>query len=142
MGDGAGKELIRILSEFATELPEKYLTYNVGFMLAGATATVNDKQNGGTVTGKLNIVPGEGYALGDLRTLSDEQAERAEAKMRAIVAKHLPKTEAEITFRGLMPAMSPERNRGLLKMLNGVNLDLGLSAMEELELDPMKADGQ
>jgi glutamate carboxypeptidase len=134
--------LIRILSEFATELPEKYLTYNVGFMLAGATATVNDKQNGGTVTGKLNIVPGEGYALGDLRTLSDEQAERAEAKMRAIVAKHLPKTEAEITFRGLMPAMSPERNRGLLKMLNGVNLDLGLSAMEELELDPMKADGQ
>ena len=68
--------MIRILSEFATELPEKYLTYNVGFMLAGATATVNDKQNGGTVTGKLNIVPGEGYALGDLRTLSDEQAER------------------------------------------------------------------
>jgi glutamate carboxypeptidase len=136
MGDGAAKELIRILSLFASELPEKYLTYNVGLMVAGASAQLNDTQTAGSAAGKLNIIAGEAYAIGDLRTISEEQAERAEAKMRTIVSKHLPKTQAEITIRSMTPPMAPERNRGLLALLNGINRDMGLPLMEEL--DPMR----
>ncbi len=118
MGDGAIKELTRILSQFASELPEKYLTFNVGLVLGGVSAHFNDTQTGGSASGKTNVIPGEAVAVGDLRMVRDEQTERAEAKMRAIVAKHLPKTGAEITFRGLMPPMSPDRNRALLAMFN------------------------
>ena len=53
--------------------------------------------------------------------------------------KHLARTEASISFRELMPPMSPERNRGLLHTLNAINEDLGLSTVEEL--DPMQRGG-
>ena len=94
MGDGAGKELIRILSEFANELPEKYLTYNVGLMLAGATATVNETQNGGSVTGKCEHCAERRICAGAIceRYRMNRPRSGAEAKMRTIVAKrYLPK---------------------------------------------------
>ena len=38
--------------------------------------------------------------------MSNEQTARVEEKMRAIVAQHLPKTDAKITFIGGYPAMA------------------------------------
>ena len=56
--------------------------------------------------------------------------------MHAIVADHLPKTGATITFGEGYPAMAPtEAGRALMKQLNEVNATLGLPVMEEI--DPM-----
>ena len=46
-------------------------------------------------------------ARGDMRTFSAEQEARARAKMQAIVAAHLPKTDATLTFDDSYPAMAP-----------------------------------
>jgi glutamate carboxypeptidase len=136
-GDGAAYELARILTAFRTELPEPYLTYNVGLMAAGASVELSPDETSVRATGKDNIIPGTAVASGDIRTLTDEQTERTRAKMRAIVAKHLPGADAEIVFEDGYPAMAPtEANRAILKTLNGVNRDLGLGEMPEL--DPLK----
>jgi glutamate carboxypeptidase len=136
MGDGAVYELARILDEFRKELREPGLTYNVGLVLGGATATMNGSGTGGEATGKVNVVPPTALALGDMRTLDNEQTARVQAKMRAIVADHLPKTGATITFEEGYPAMAPtEGGHGLVKQLNEVNATLGLPPMEEM--DPM-----
>ena len=137
MGYGAIYELTRILDEFRTQLPEKYLTYNVGLILGGTTAQVNPQETGGEATGKPNIVAPDAIAIGDMRCISAEQVERVESKMRAIVAEHLPKTDASIKFYEAYPAQTPnEENRALLKLLNQVNHSLGEPDMPEL--DPMK----
>jgi len=137
MGYGAIYELTRIVDAFRTQLPEQYLTYNVGLVLGGTTAQLNAVQTGGEATGKSNIVAPMALAIGDLRCISNEQAERIESKMRAIVAQHLPKTDAKIEFFEAYPAQSPNaENRALLKLLNQVNHSLGEPDMPEL--DPMK----
>src|SRR6266576_1204977 len=107
MGDGAIYELARILDAFRKELREPGLTYNVGLVLGGATATMNAIGTGGEAAGKSNVVPPVALALGDVRTLDNEQTARVQAKMRAIVADHLPKTGAMITFEEGYPAMAP-----------------------------------
>ncbi len=136
MGYGAVYELVRILDQFRTELPEKGLTFNVGLMVGGATAAFTENGTGGTITGKTNVIPPVALASGDIRTLSNEQTERVEAKMRAIVADHLPKTGATITFQEAYPAMAEsEGSRALVKQLNEVNTALGLP-QEEI-MDPM-----
>jgi glutamate carboxypeptidase len=136
MGDGAVYELARILDEFRRELREPGLTYNVGLVLGGATATMNANGTGGEATGKTNVIPPAALAQGDMRTLDNDQTARVQAKMRAIVADHLPKTGAVITFEEGYPAMAPtEAGHALVKQLNEVNATLGLPAMEEM--DPM-----
>jgi glutamate carboxypeptidase len=136
MGDGAVYELVRILDEFRRELKEPGLTYNVGLVLGGATATMNANGTGGEAMGKTNVVPPAALALGDIRTLDNDQTARVEAKMRAIAADHLPKTGATITFEEGYPAMAPtEGGHALVKQLNEVNAALGLPVMEEM--DPM-----
>ncbi len=136
MGDGAIYELARILDEFRRELREPGLTYNVGLVLGGATATMNASGTGGEAMGKVNVIPPAALALGDIRTLDNDQTARVEAKMRAIVADHLQKTGATITFEEGYPAMAPtEGGHALVKQLNEVNAALGLPAMEEM--DPM-----
>jgi len=139
-GFGANYELARIIDSFRRELREPNLTYSVGIMLGGVTATpsaTTEEAAGGTVQGKANIIAGQGYATGDIRALSNEQATRVEQKMRAIVADHLPNTGAEISFSEGYPAMAPTAgSRALLGQLNGVNRDLGLAEMGEL--DPMR----
>ena len=139
-GFGANYELARIVDTFRRELREPNLTYSVGIMLGGVTATpsaTTEEAAGGTVQGKANIIAGQGYATGDIRALSNEQAMRIEQKMRAIVADHLPNTDAEISFSEGYPAMAPtEGSRALLGQLNSVNHDLGLPQMGEL--DPMR----
>jgi glutamate carboxypeptidase len=137
-GNGAIYELSRILAAFRAELPEPNLTFNVGLVLGGATATLDEGKIRGSVTGKTNIIPEIAIARGDIRTLTGEQDERVRAKMREIVSRHLPGTRAEIGFEpGGYPPMAPTPgSRALLDRLNAVNRDLALPEMPAL--DPLK----
>jgi glutamate carboxypeptidase len=136
-GYGAIYEVTRILDAFRTQLPENYLTYNVGLVLGGTTVAVDPEGISGSATGKDNVISPTAYASGDIRTISNEQTDRVEAKMKAIVAEHLPKTNASIEFGEGYPAMAPtEDSRALLRILNGANKSLGFAEMPEL--DPMK----
>jgi glutamate carboxypeptidase len=137
-GDGAIYELARIIEAFRTELPEPNLTYNVGLVAGGATAELDAARIRGQATGKTNIIPAVAIARGDIRTLSREQNERVMARMRAIVARHLPGTSAEIVFAedGYPPMAPTAGNKALLDRLNLVNRDLGLAEMGAL--DPLK----
>jgi glutamate carboxypeptidase len=137
MGYGAIYELARILDDFRTKLPEANLTFNVGMVAGGTQVSVDEAGNNATAAGKDNVVAPMAYASGDIRTISNEQTEKVEQKMKAIVAEHLAKTGATIEFGEGYPAMAPtEENRALLKMLNQANKELGFGEMPEL--DPMK----
>lgn len=136
-GSGAIFEASRILSSFHDELREPYLTYNPGIFLGGTDVSLPEGATAGTASGKHNVVAPRAIVQGDLRYLSPEQLERAQSKMRAIVAKNLPKTSATISFETLMPSMPPtEGNRALLRLLDGVSRDLGTGPM--VEHDPSK----
>jgi glutamate carboxypeptidase len=137
-GNGAIYELARIIAAFRTELPEPNLTFNVGLIVGGATAELDEARIRASATGKTNIIAATAVARGDIRSLSREQNERVMAKMRAIVEKHLPGTGAEISFgKDGYPPMAPTAgNRALLDRLNVVNRDLGLPEMGVL--DPLK----
>ena len=136
LGFGAIYELARILDSFRKELPEEGLTYNVGLMLGGATAQMNAENTGGSATGKANVVAPTAIATGDLRTLNDDQTARVEAKMRAIVAAHLPRTGATIAFDESYPAMArTPAGEKLLAEWNDGSVALGLGPV--LEAGPM-----
>ncbi|HUA60198.1 MAG TPA: M20/M25/M40 family metallo-hydrolase [Verrucomicrobiae bacterium] len=132
-GSGAIYELARILSAFHDQLREPDLTYNVGVALGGTAVNYDAKEGTGTASGKQNIVPGTAVASGDIRTIDDAQLQRVRDKMRAIVAKHLPRTGAEITFEDLYPSMpATPGNQRLLDQLNAVNRELAFPTMEPL----------
>src|SRR4051812_40169523 len=135
---GAIYELARIIDQFRRELPEERLTYNVGLVGGGQSATLDAGRIRLEATGKTNIIAATAVARGDLRAISPEQIERARDKMRAIVAQSLTGAKAEISFdEDAYPPMPPtERNRALLARLNAVNADMGLPQMGEL--DPSK----
>jgi glutamate carboxypeptidase len=127
LGYGAIYELARILDAFRTQLPEEGLTYNVGIVLGGATAKMNAEETGGDATGKANVVPPGAIAVGDLRTLNNVQTAHAEEKMRTIVAQHLPRTDAKITFGESYPAMAATpAGQELFSQWNEVSEALGL----------------
>ena len=129
-GYGAIYELARILDAFREELPEPDLTYNVGLVTGGTAAALSDDRLSATASGKTNIISPIAIARGDLRTISPDQTDRAVAKMKAIVAEHLPGTGAEIEFAFRYPPMPPTQgNRALLGRLNAVNADMGLGEM-------------
>ncbi|MFL6737086.1 MAG: M20/M25/M40 family metallo-hydrolase [Sphingomonas sp.] len=138
VGYGAIYELARIIDQFRTQLAEDKLTYNVGIAAGGQTAALDVGRIRVEATGKTNIVAPLAVARGDLRAISQEQIDRTEAKMRSIVGQSLPGTKAEISFDAdAYPPMPPsEANRALLRQLNGVNRDMGLPEMGEL--DPSK----
>ena len=138
VGSGAIYELARIIDSFRRELPEQNLTFNVGLVAGGATASLGAGGIRGEETGKSNIIPAIAYARGDLRALSQEQIDRTKAKMQAIVGRSLDGAKAEISFDpGGYPPMAPTAgNRAILAELNDVNRDLGLPQMGEL--DPVK----
>jgi glutamate carboxypeptidase len=136
MGDGAIYELARILDGFRMQLPEPDLTYNVGLITGGTSASVHPETASTTATGKSNVIPPIAIAVGDMRCLSNEQIERTKAKMQAIVAAHLPQTSATITFDDGYPAMAPTAaSHALVVQLNQVNATLGYPPMQEM--DPM-----
>ena len=138
LGFGANYELARILDEFRRELREPNLTYNVGVMGGGTPAEVDKDGVRIAASGKTNIVAEAAIARGDLRSLTEEQDARARERMRAIVARSLPATSAQIEFEadGYPPMAPTAGNRAVLASLNAVNRDLGLAPMAEW--DPAK----
>ena len=134
VGDGAIYEMSRILSHFDTDLRDPGLTYNVGLIVGGTTASYDPLTATGTAAGKVNVVPARAQAVGDMRTVTDEQYKRIQAKMQQIISQHLPGTSAEIEFKDGYPSM-PETagNKELLSKLNNVNRQLGMDVMEPLD---------
>ena len=132
---GAIYDLARIIDQFRRELPEDKLTYNVGLVGGGQTATLDADQIRLEATGKTNIIAAAAVARGDLRAISQDQIDRVEARMRAIVAQPLAGAHAEISFDpDIYPPMAPtDGNRAILAELNGVNRDMGLPEMGELD---------
>lgn len=137
MGYGAIYEMARILDSFRRDLPEPNLTYNVGVLAGGTPATIDAAGVDATATGKTNVIASDAIARGDLRTLTPEQDAGVRAKMAAIVERHLPGTDATLSFSDSYPPMAPtEGNAALLAKLNAVNRALGLPDMPPL--DPLK----
>jgi glutamate carboxypeptidase len=132
---GAIYELARIIDQFRRELPEDKLTYNVGLIGGGQSAKLDQGRIRLEAAGKTNIIASTATARGDLRAISQDQIDRTRAKMRAIVAQPLAGARAEISFdEDSYPPMPPtEGNRTLLVQLNGVNRDMGLPEMGELD---------
>lgn len=137
LGCGAIYEMARILDAFRRELPEPNLTYNVGVIGGGTPAAIDAEGLAVTASGKTNIVAESAVARGDLRTLSAEQEARVRARMEAIVAQHLPRTQAELVFAadGYPPMAPTAGNRAILVRLNEVNRDLALPEMAEYDPD-------
>ncbi|MEO0363966.1 MAG: M20/M25/M40 family metallo-hydrolase [Pseudomonadota bacterium] len=135
VGAGAVFEAARILNAFYESVRgEKYLTFNAGSILAGTDVNYDVAQTRGTTFGKTNVVPSHAIIHGGIRTISDEQLERARQKMREIVADNLPGTSAIITFGQGYPAMAPtEGNAKLQRLLSEINIDLGGQPMPALD---------
>jgi glutamate carboxypeptidase len=133
-GSGAVYEIGRILAAFQAELgAEKYLTINPSVIVGGTKAALDDYR--GTAEGKTNVIAPVAIARGDIRYLSLEQERSAVERMQAIVARHLPRTGATLTFDdGAYPPMTPTPgNEALLKVLDGASRDLGLGPVEALD---------
>lgn len=128
-GTGAGAifELSRILHQFYTEVRgEELLTFNPGLLMGGTLLDYDPKSSQATVFGKTNVVAQRAEVRGGLRFITEEQKERARAKMRAIVENgNLPQTSARIEFTDSYPAMPPtDGNLALLEQLSEVSLAL------------------
>jgi glutamate carboxypeptidase len=137
VGSGAVFEAARILAAFHEELQESNLTFNPG-LIAGGTAVEFEESSRASVFGKSNVIAESTYVQGDLRALTLDQRDRAEAAMRAIVAKHLPHTAAGITFQHGYPPLAPsEGNLRLLAMVDRASRDLGFG--EVRAVDPRDA---
>ncbi len=126
VGAGAIYEMARILNAFYKELPEKNLTFNTATIVGGTAVDFDKGTNRGTTFGKTNVVPQKAIASGDIRCLTQEQIDKTVTKMKAIVAKHLPKTSAKITFDLKYPPMAPTPgNYEVLKVLDGLSQAMG-----------------
>ena len=131
-GAGANFELARILHQFYTDVKgEELLTFNPGMMLGGTSMDLKAQESKGAIFGKGNVVAQTAYAQGGLRFISEEQKERARAKMREVVANNLPHTSAKVEFQDSYPAMRPTpENYELLEVLSQVSQDLGQPKVE------------
>lgn len=137
VGEGAVMPLAKILTAFREELPEPNLTFNVGLLTGGASASLAANDANAEAAGKTNIIPGMAIARGDMRALTRDSIDRTVAKMRAIVARPFNGGTATFEFEDKYPPMAPTPgNEALLAKLNGVNATLGLEAMTAL--DPLK----
>jgi glutamate carboxypeptidase len=134
-GYGAIYEIARIVNEFRVQLAgEQYLTFNVGTILGGTDVEYDTVGIKGTTSSKLNIIAKSAVAHGDLRFISEEQKEKTRAKMREIVAKHLPGTDAKITFLDEYPAMSPTAgNARILVAYDTASQALGYGPVRALD---------
>ena len=139
IGAGALYEASRILDGFRARLGgQQYLTINPGVVLGGSEVKYDTSQSGGTAFGKTNVIAGQAIVSGDIRALSPEQLQQAKATMKEIVAQHLPKTTAELTFDDGYPPMAPtDGNRKLLAVHDSVSRALGFGSV--VAVDPSKA---
>jgi glutamate carboxypeptidase len=138
---GAIYETARILDEFREKLShEQYLTFNPAIVVGGTDVSYDSTKISGTAAGKDNIIAPRAFARGDLRFISQDQLLKAREAMRAIVANHLPGTDATITFEDGNPAMPPTKgNMALLAVEDAVSRALGQGPVEAL--DPGRRGG-
>ncbi|MBT8338036.1 MAG: M20/M25/M40 family metallo-hydrolase [Gemmatimonadetes bacterium] len=135
VGAGAIYEAARILEDFYAEIRgEENLTFNAATIVGGTEATWDATTARGEAFGKTNVVPPTAVITGDIRTLTDEQLQRTRRSMQAIVARSLPGTSSEITFRDGYPSMPPtDGNRALLELFSEVSVDLGGGPVEPFD---------
>jgi glutamate carboxypeptidase len=126
-GYGSVYEAARIINEFREQLSdERYLTFNPALFIGGSEVSYDSNAQKGRVTAKTNIIAPRSVVIGDLRFLTEDQKEDAREKMRQIVSKHLPGTNASISFKDGIPSMPPSPgNDSLLRAMNEINLALG-----------------
>lgn len=134
-GFGAIYEMARILDAFRSQLSsEPNLTLNTATIVGGTDVTYDSVANTGTIASKLNIVPRTAIAYGDLRFLTEEQKAAARERMRAIVAQHLPGTDASIEFEDRYPGMAPTPGGArLLALYDASSRALGYGAVGALD---------
>ncbi|MFO7892518.1 MAG: M20/M25/M40 family metallo-hydrolase [Longimicrobiales bacterium] len=134
-GAGAVFEASRVLTAFYEELRgEEYLTFNPAVIVGGTDVDYDPEAVAGSASSKTNIVAGRAVVHGGIRTISDDQLESARERMREIVARHLPRTSAEITFSDGYPGMPPtEGNRELLALYDEASRDLGYPEVREFD---------
>ncbi len=127
VGAGAVFEAARILDAFRDSLAgEPHLTFNPGLVLGGSAVASEPGSGRGSAEGKTNVVAETTLVNGDLRTLTPEQLVRARAVMSRIVARHLPRTDATITFSDGYPPLAPAPGHdALLAVYDGASRDLG-----------------
>jgi len=134
-GAGAIFEAARIVNAFYEEVRgEEYLTFNAGVFLGGTDVAYDEEETRGSAFGKTNVIPQQVVVHGGIRTISNEQLERARNRMRAVVAQNRPRTSAGISFSDGYPPMAPtSENYALLEELSRANQDLGYGPMEALD---------
>jgi glutamate carboxypeptidase len=134
-GAGAIFEAARILNAFYEEVRgEEYLTFNAGVLVGGTDVVYDEEETRGSAFGKTNVIPQRVVVHGGIRTISNEQLERAREHMREVVAKGRPGTSASIIFTDGYPPMAPgPENYALLERLSRVSQDLGYGPMEALD---------
>jgi glutamate carboxypeptidase len=136
-GYGAIFEASRVVNAFRERLAgEPHLTFNPGVVLGGTAVSFDSAQSGGSAAGKSNVVAEHAHVSGDIRALSRQQLEQAQAAMRAIVAAPLAGTKSTLTFEDGYPPMSPtDGNARLLAMYSQASVDLGLGRVEAADPD-------
>jgi len=132
-GYGAIYEGARILNAFRESLAEPGLTFNPGVVLGGTKIDYDAVSATGTAFGKVNVIASGLRVQGDLRYVDYAQRDRAQAKMREIVAASLAGARAAITFHEAYPPMAPtEGNYKLLRGYSQASEDAGLGAIPAL----------
>jgi glutamate carboxypeptidase len=131
VGYGAVYEIARVLDGFRQRLAgEEFLTFNPGVVLGGTSVELDGAQSRGSAAGKTNVVAEHAVAIGDLRTLSKDQLERARTVMREVAAASLGHTQSTLTFEEGYPSLSPtEGNAKLLALYDRASQDLGFGAV-------------
>ena len=138
-GYGAVYEAARILDAFRREVAEPGLTFNPGLLVGGTETALDAAASRGSAFGKTNVIAASASVKGDLRYLDYAQRDRAQARMRAIVAQSLPGTSASIVFHDSYPPMAvTPGNLTLLDAYSRASQDAGLGAVAAL---PAEARG-
>ncbi|MBT3448784.1 MAG: M20/M25/M40 family metallo-hydrolase [Bacteroidetes Order II. Incertae sedis bacterium] len=127
VGYGSIYEAARILTGFQeTLVGEELLTFNPGIILGGTAVEYDEENDRGSAFGKTNVVSEKTIVAGDLRTISPEQRSAAKERMEAVVRKHLPETDATLSFRDSYPPMGmTEGNVEVLSILSQASVDAG-----------------
>ena len=138
LGYGANYELARILDGFRRKLAgEAHLTFNPSLVLGGTAAEMDDILSRGSASGKTNVIAATALAMGDLRTLSNEQLQHARDTMKAVLTDGaLAQTDAALTFEDGYPALPPtEGNARLLAEYDRASRDTGAGPVTAVSPD-------
>ncbi|WP_461102304.1 M20/M25/M40 family metallo-hydrolase [Spirosoma koreense] len=135
LGYGAIYEAVRILNAFRQTLgQEQYLTFNPGLIVGGSEVHYDEKTAKAETVGKTNIVAGTALVKGDLRFLTESQKDKARVRMREIVEKSLPLTQATISFTDGIPGMEPTAaNDALRQQIDKISRDMGLGPVSAFD---------